>query len=425
MKRIFCLAIFMAFATTGIFAQTVKKTKELITAKDWVKAKESIDLTLANPKLKKDETAEAWYLKAKVYSALASDPATKSLVPDGRTQALEAVKKSVEADKAQSQVFMTMDQYAPVFNLYTGGFEDGAAFYNAEKYQEALKEFKSTAVTGEYIFSQGWGLYKLDTTLTYYTALAALNAKNEEEAVKQFSKLADARVANTPEQATSYRYLAKHYYDKKDEANMMKYIKLGKELYPTDEYLPLLELDFVRDKGDKAALYRKFDEIVSANPKNFDVLVEYGNELFGETHVSDVAKKPAKYDEQCKKIEELYTQAASLKPENSDIHLSLGKHYYNMALFKEEEARSVKGTKPEDVKKKADLNAEAVTVAEKSIPPLEKVFTAYDSQEKLKTHDRSNYKSAASLLQYAYEKKKDKAKADFYGKKYDEADKKQ
>jgi hypothetical protein len=419
------MAVFMAFATSGIFAQTVKKTKELITAKDWVKAKESIDLALANPKLKKDEVAEAWYLKAKVYSALSTDPATKTLVPDARMQSLEAIKKSVETDKAQSQVYLTMDKYTPVFDLYTGNFEDAAALYNSEKYQDALKEFKNTAITGEYIFNQGWGLYKLDTTLTYYTALSALNAKNEEEAVKQFSKLAEARVANTPEQVTSYRYLAKYYYDKKDEANMMKYIKLGKELYPTDDYLPLLELDFVRDKGDKALLYKKFDELIVANPNNFDVLFEYGNELFGETHVSDISKKPANYDEQCKKIEELYTKAVALKPDNHDVQLSLGKHFYNMALFKEEEARAVKSTKPEDVKKKADLNAEAVAAAEKAIAPLEKVFAAYDSQEKLKTHDRSNYKSSASLLQYAYEKKKDKAKADFYGKKYDEADKKQ
>ena len=425
MKRIFCMAVFMAFVTSGIYAQTIKKTKELITAKDWVKAKESVDLTIANPKLKKDEVSEAWYLKSKVYSALASDAATKTLVPDARMQSLDAVKKSLEADKAQSQVFLTMDQYAPVFNLYTGNFEDAAALYNAEKYQEALKEFKNTAVIGDYIFGQGWGLYKLDTTLTYYTALSALNAKNEEEAVKQFSKLADARVANTTEQATSYRYLAKYYYDKKDEANMMKYINLGKELYPSDEYLPLLELDYVRDKNDKNLLYKKFDELIAANPNNFDVLFEYGNELFGETHVSDISKKPAKYDEQCKKIEELYTKAGSIKPDNHDVQLSLGKHYYNMALFKEEEARSVKGTKPEDVKKKADLNADAVTAAEKAIVPLEKVFAAYDAEAKLKTHDRSNYKSSASLLQYAYEKKKDKAKADFYGKKYDEADKKQ
>jgi hypothetical protein len=254
-----------AFGTTGINAQTVKKTKELVTAKDWAKAKESIDATLANPKLKKDETAEAYYLKAKIYSQFASDPQLKASAPaDARTQALEAVKKSIETDKNQAQVFLTMDQYAPVFNLYTGNFEEGAALYNAAKYTDALREFENTGVTGDFIFSQGWGLYKLDTTLTYYTALSALNAKNDEKAVKYFTRLADAKVAGTVEQSTSYRYLAKHYYDKKDEANMMKYINLGKELYPNDDYLPLLELDYVRDKGDKQALYKKFDEMIAA-----------------------------------------------------------------------------------------------------------------------------------------------------------------
>jgi hypothetical protein len=37
-------------------------------------------------------------------------------------------------------------------------------------------------------------------------------------------------------------------------------------------------------------------------------------------------------------------------------------------------------------------------------------------------NDRSNYKSACTLLTYCYNMKKDKAKADFYQKKYDEAD---
>lgn len=426
MKRILSVTLMAAFVAGSVTGQTVKKTKEFITANDWVKAKDAIEQTFNNPKLKKEEQAEAWYLKAKIYSAFATTATLKANAPaDARNVALESIKKAIELDKNQAQVFLTMDQYAPVFNLYTSSFEDGAARYNEAKYEEALSEFKKAAVTGEFIFSQGWGLYKLDTTLTYYSALSALNAKKEDEAVTLFSKLADARVASNPDQATSYRYLAKYYFDKKDEANMNKYIALGKELYPNDDYLPLLELDFVRDKGDKAALFAKFDEMITSNPNNFDVLFEYANELFGETHVSDIKQKPANYDQNCRKIEELYTKASGIKPDNFDVLLSLGKHFYNMALFKDEEARAIKGTKPEDVKKKADMRNEVVALADKTIAPLEKVFNHYDSQEKLKTHDRSNYKSAASLLQFAFERKNDKAKSDFYQKKYDEADKKQ
>ena len=420
MKRVLLTAT-MAIAGTVLFAQDVKKTKEFITANAWDKAKTSIDATLANPKNAKN--AEAWYLKAKVYSALAIFPNPKEPNTfENRNTALEAIKKLQEVDKTQAQVFLTMDQYKPVYDLYTTSFEESAEKYNQEKYPEALEAFKNTGVYGDYIFSQGWGLYKLDTTLTYYTALSALNAKKDEDAVKYFSKLADAKVGGKPEMATSYRYLAKHYYDKKDEANMMKYITAGKELYPKDDYLPLLELDYVRDKGDKAALYKKYDEMLAANPDNFDMLFEYGNELFAETHVADASKRPAKYSENLKKIEELYIKAAALKPENSDVWLSLGKHYYNQALFKEDEVRAIKGAKPEDVKKKADMNAEIVALADRSIAPLEKVFTMFDGEGKLKTHDKSNFKSSCNLLNYAYGMKKDKAKADFYQKKYDEAD---
>jgi hypothetical protein len=421
MKRVLLTSI-LAIAVSGIFAQDIKKTKEFITANAWDKAKTSSDATLANPKNQK--SAEAWYLKGKVYSACAANAGFKSLVaPDGRMQALDAFKKSMELDKTLATTYLTLDQYQPVFTLYTTNFEEAAALYNSEKYPEAFQEFKNCGVYGDYIFSNGWGLYKLDTTLTYYTALSALNAKNEEEAVKYFIKLGDARVGSTPEQATIYRYLAKYYYDKKDYANMSKYIKTGMELYPNDEYLPLLDLDVIREKGDKAALYKKFDEMVAANPNNFDILFEYGNELFLDTHVADASKRPANYSENCVKIEDLYKRAIALKPDNMDAQLALGKHYYNMALFLEEDLNKIKGTKPEDVKKKADLSAQVAETASKSIEPLEKVFNSFDSQGKLKTHDKSNYKSACSLLNYAYDKKKDKAKADFYQKKYDDADK--
>jgi hypothetical protein len=421
MKRVLFTAA-LVIAGTVVFAQDVKKTKEFITANAWDKAKTSADATLANPKNAK--SPEAWYLKAKVYSALALFPNPKEPNTfENRNTALDAIKKLIEIDKTQAQILLTLDNYKPVYDLYTSSFEESAEKYNQEKYPEALQGFKNTGVYGDYIFGQSWGLYKLDTTLSYYTALSALNAKNEEDAVKYFTKMADGKVGGKPEYATPYRYLAKYYYDKKDEANMTKYINTGKELYPKDEYLPLLELDAVRDKGDKVALYKKYEEMIVAYPENFDLLFEYGNELFSDTHVPDASKRPANYSENLVKIETLYTKAAALKPENSDVWLSLGKHFYNQALFKEDEVRAIKGTKPEDVKKKADLNAEVVALSEKSIPPLEKVYNLFDSQGKLKTHDRSNFKSACSLLNYAYDKKKDKPKADMYQKKYDEADK--
>jgi hypothetical protein len=110
------LTTILAFAVSGILAQDIKKTKEFISANAWDKAKTSVDQTLANPKNQKN--AEAWYLKGKVYSACAANPGFKSLIgPDGRMQALDAFKKSMELDKAIATTYLTLDQYQPVFTL--------------------------------------------------------------------------------------------------------------------------------------------------------------------------------------------------------------------------------------------------------------------------------------------------------------------
>jgi hypothetical protein len=410
------LLMFLAIANLCVSAQDLKKIKEMLTSNSIADAKAGIEKFLAVPKNQK--SAEAWYVKGKVYAAVAGNATERAATPDARNISLDAFKKSLEIDKNAATIFFTVDQYAPVFSLYTSGFDEAANYYNAEKYEDALTTFKATGVVGDYIFNQGWGLFKLDTTLTYYSALSAMNAKKEDEAMVYFAKLADNRVAASPEHVTSYRFLAKHYYDKKDEANMMKYIKTGRELYPNDDYLPLLELDYVREKNDPVALKAKYEEILAATPNNFDVLFEYAATLFSETHVTESSKRPADYNERVKKIEGLYLKALEVKPDSYEAMLSLGKHYYNQLLFIDEEI-----SKTKDAAKKAELNNQAVALADKAIPHLEKVFTHYDTMGKLKVGERSNFKSACSLLTYCFEKKKDKVKADMYQKKYDEADK--
>ncbi len=420
MKKVL-LFMLVAFLTQATMAQDVKKVKDLLAANKLPEAKTMIDQMIANPKNQKN--AEVWYVKGKTYSAIAMSPTERDANPEARMNSLEAFKKSQELDKNAFTLYVTSDGYMPLFNLYTSGFEAGANLYNTEKYDDALTTFKNTGTVGEYIFSQGWGLYKLDTTITYYSALSAMNAKKEDEAVMYFKKLADANVGGSPENATAYRFLAKYYYDKKDEANMMKYINAGMALYPNDDYMPLLELDHIREKGDTKALFAKYDEVLAKNPDNFNVVIDYATELFAETHVTDASKRPADYEQRCLKIEALYKKAIELKPDSYEAKLSLGKHYYNQMLIMDEEVAKIKGTKPEDVKKKADINAQIALIADKAIGPLEEVFKHFDTMGALKVADRSNFKSSCSLLSYSYDKKKDKAKSDFYYKKYDEADK--
>lgn len=406
----------------NLSAQNLNKIKDLLQKNELDKAKEAIDLLADNPKQAKK--ADIWFTKAKIYGAIAASDQFKSLVPDGKADAFEAIKKATELNKNETNTLLALENYKPIYDLYGGYFDLAAAQYNAEKYEDALSSFQKSDAVGRYIFSQGWGLSELDTTLTYYSALAAMNAKKDDMATAAFRKLADANIGEKPEYVTIYRYLAKHYLDNKDVPNMQKYIKAGTALYPKDDYLPLVEFDYLKGTGDKQAVYAKYEELIKSNPENYEVIMDYANELFNETHVSDPKDRPANYEARLLQIEDLYKKAVALKPDAVEANLNLAKHYYNQALFTEDEANKIKGNKPEDVAKKNELRAQVIAFCDKAIPPFEVVFAELDTKENLKLSERSEYKSACNSLSYCYDRKKDKAKSDFFEKKYDEADSK-
>ena len=241
MKKITLITLLVGL-TLGLSAQDLNKVKDMLKDDELDKARQGIEGLLAAPNNQRN--VDMWYTKAKIYGAIAASEQFKTLVADGRVEAFEALKRAQALDKIRVKNLLTVDKYTPVYDLYAGYFDAAATRYNEEEYEDALANFKKAGKIGSYIFEQGWGLYKLDTTVIFYSALSAMNAKKNDEAVALFRKLADAKVAASLEHVTTYRYLAKYYLDKKDFSNMKKYLALGLELYPEDDYLPLVELDY-------------------------------------------------------------------------------------------------------------------------------------------------------------------------------------
>lgn len=420
MKKIALIALMAGF-TLSISAQNLNKVNDLLKNNELDKAKQGIDALLENAKNQKK--VEVWYAKAKIYDAIAASDQFKTLVPDGRVDAFDAIKKAIEIDKTKTTTLLTLDSYKPIYDIYGSYFDLAASQYNAEKYDDALTNFKKSGEIGSFIFKQGWGLYELDTTLIYYSALAAMNAKKDDDAIALFTQLANAKVAAKPEHVTIYRYLAKHYLDKDDGTNMQKFVDEGLSYYPKDDYLPLVQFDYLRKKGDKKAIYAKYEELIEKNPDNFDMIVDYANELFNETHVSDVSERPADYSKRILRIEELYKQALTLKPDALEVNLNLAKHYFNQALFLEDDIKAIKGKTPDDQKKKDEIKARVIALCDQAIPYFETVYKEYDNKGgDLKLAEKSEFKSACNNLAYCYDRKGDKAKSEFYQKKYDEID---
>ena len=100
MKRVI-LGTLLAIITLGASAQNLDKVKDMLKNNELDKAKEGIDNLLTNPKQQKK--AEVWVTKAKIYGAIAASDKFKTLVPDGRADAFEAIKRHRKLTRTKPQ----------------------------------------------------------------------------------------------------------------------------------------------------------------------------------------------------------------------------------------------------------------------------------------------------------------------------------
>src|SRR5918993_1665514 len=90
------LAVLFAITSFGVFAQKIDKAKDLLKNNKLDQAKTEVDNFLAVEK--NQSNSEAWYIKAKVYSAIAKDSTLKSTVPNSREVTFDALKKYIELE---------------------------------------------------------------------------------------------------------------------------------------------------------------------------------------------------------------------------------------------------------------------------------------------------------------------------------------
>ncbi|HLK28617.1 MAG TPA: hypothetical protein VKT28_08550 [Puia sp.] len=428
------LALIFAVAGLGLSAQNLDKAKDLLKSKKLMDAKAEIDKVLAVDKNQKN--AEAWYYKCKIYTTIADDSTLKQQVPDAHVQSLDALKKYVETDEAANKekekqsLLLKLDNYKPINSIYAGFFQDGASSYNAGKYDEALTDFKGALDSREFMFSKGWITQKFDTISTLYAGIAAEKAKKRDDAATYYSKIADMKL-NDSKYEDIYKWLANYYsQDKSDETNALKYARLGKEVYPADSAWKEIELgiyeselDEYRKKGNKDSLFAKYDQILAQLPNSHVFTYNYGVEVYNYAVDTSSGKKPANSDALITKAKELLNKSLALKPDYAQANLLLGQIAYNDAVDFKATTKNIKGQKPEDIKKRADIRVAALKKFDDAIPYFEKIDQQLGSQGKLKQDDKRTLKDAYDLLITIYEQKNQKDKSDVYTKKFNDVDK--
>src|SRR5690606_12323090 len=95
MRSLF-FSLVLLIVGTGLFAQKLDRAKDYLGKNRLTDARTEIDNYLAIEK--NQDKAEAWYVKGKVYSTIASDSVAQAGVPDAKVISFEALKKYLEME---------------------------------------------------------------------------------------------------------------------------------------------------------------------------------------------------------------------------------------------------------------------------------------------------------------------------------------
>jgi tetratricopeptide (TPR) repeat protein len=188
-------------------------------------AKSSIDKAVVNEKTSTDPAS--WTYKAMIYGELAlldTVPATSKPLFDA---ALSAHTKAVELDKAGVNKANLDNVFASVFSQYE--LNQGVKAYQTNNFEGAYNAFNN-ALT----YRPG------DTTITYYTGLSAINAKNYKAGI---SKYEDLIKTNFSANQSIYLDFARLYSMEGDTAKAISIASEGAIKF-NDSQLATMEIEF-------------------------------------------------------------------------------------------------------------------------------------------------------------------------------------
>jgi tetratricopeptide (TPR) repeat protein len=400
----------------NLSAQNIDDMMEMINGGKLKEAKDAVDKYLSNPKKQNDP--DGWYVKGKVYNALSKE-STNTFVQSFsmKMEAFEAFQKNQSLDK--KDVRMKLEEYIPYFDIYAELYNAGIKNYNDKDFEGAFTAFKKTNEVKDFILSKGYKneqipLVTFDTALIMNVAICAYNAKREADMYEFYQKIVDANIVGK-EYKDVYQLMIENYYKNGDATAASNLLSKAKKLYPEESGWYDIELKQVELKDGKSGLLKKYEELISENPKNFVFHYNYAVELYNTLHGKD-ASNSGDTTISTKLISAL--QKAIELEEKGEVTATIlmCNHLYNAASDRWNDAQSIKNTSPEQVKKKNALKSSSMKIMDQCISFGEQVVTFYEGISDRSTIQNANYKIILGYLIDFYSIKKD-PKAAIYEKK--------
>ena len=415
MKKL-CFFSFVLFVAAVANAQSLDDIGKLMEKNKYAAAKVSIEKYIADPK--NAASAEAWYYKGRIYNSLSKDSTVaKQDAYNLKQTAFDAFKKNQQLDKFDLR--MKTEFFKSYLDLYLGFYDLGAQNFNLKNYPAAYNSFSKSQEMENFILSKNYlydeiKLNKLDTALVMNIAASALQASDTLNAVINYRRITDAGITGLDYERV-YEYLGRYYLEKKDNSNAQMILAKAKTAYPTNNFWNALEVEQISKSGDIKALLARYDELYNKDPRNFANSYNYAVEMYNSLW-ANVNKSP---DTALFLKLTTVLKSAIAVDESMDATMLLNNHLFNVAADYSTKAaliKVIKTTKPDELKKKKDLNASSINYMNELIPYGESMIKFLSAKTTLTTKQKINYKQVANYLSDAYRVKGDLKKSAEYDK---------
>ncbi|MGV3528791.1 MAG: retroviral-like aspartic protease family protein [Flavisolibacter sp.] len=387
MKYFIVLLFIMLSFYESVRSQSVKDVATAFKSGDYNKAKSIIDL-LVNTR---SEQSSVWYWKGAVYTQIAKSGPT--VFAD---QAFSSFVRYQIMDKKNT--LMALEQNVGLFLLRDIYAEKGDTYWSSKQYDLAFENFRKALEVEDYVISKGFSynnyIYpEVDTVLLRYTAAAAYSAKREDEAIPYFEKLADAKIAEK-DFRDIYGLLVQYHSKKGNTAQAEKYLGLGKELFPDQEYWIGLE---VGDLGNnKEQRITRLKEMSEKYPYDAALALDYGIEL--RNHALIWEEKPSDYEDRKAAYAAALKKAVELNPKNELAAFLLSEYYYIHISDLEDYLRELDRSREANNSKRKQINSAISLASEELIKSSLKAYELYSKKTEYTMADVTNFRKVINQI---------------------------
>lgn len=407
MKQLFVLLTIIMFSYHGYAQDYTSIRNSLATGLD-EKAKADLDKAWAAPGF--TSNAEAFLLKAAVYSTLAMDERNRMTTAGDQlnADAEAAFSKYTTMDKTMKLVTDAIYQNAPV-NLYSYYYNDGYKDYSAKNWTIAFSKLKNAVRYSDLLIEKKLLPVQLDTNVLILAAITSENSGAKDEAAKYYGRLADNKIAGEGFESV-YRFMVTYAFGKKDMVSFKKYKKNGSELYPLSDFFRFDEVDFaVGLAGKFPEKLKTLESLVLSSPDNYKAWQVMGELIYDELNPQDEkAALPANAPELESKMLKAFNKSAILKPGSELPFLYTGDYFINKAV----RINGAKENANADAAKKQALEKDYGIALNAASQPYQKAVSIFAKKTPLADKDKLQYKKAVSYLADISEYNRVMAKSD-------------